>query len=227
RTKKDEEEIKCLKEASKRTGETIIQVMQELEVGVTEVEVRQKLVNMLKTDSDVRAGGLVQFGENSALPHYHGGSRKLKVDDVVLIDCGRTYNDYWGDITITSVFGKATEGFRKVFEIVKTSNQQAKEAVISSGIPAEIDTAARNFISEKGYGKYFTHRTGHGIGLEGHEEPYIVGSNKKPLVIGNSFTIEPGIYLPGKFGVRIEDDVIRTEDGYWSSEFPRDDLIEI
>ncbi len=227
RATKDEQEIDFLQQASNKSGEIIIQILNELEVGVTEAEVRKLLLNELKSDPDQKPFALVQFGANSTLSHYTGGARKLKTNDVVLIDAGTNYKDYYGDITITCVFGKATKEFKKVFETVFIANQRAKEAVAENKVPADVDAAARNFISEKGYSKYFTHRTGHGLGLEIHEEPYIVGNNNRPLATGNAFTIEPGIYLPGKFGVRAEDNVIKTKDGYWSSKFPREEIMEL
>ena len=189
--------------------------MNELEVGVSEIEIQQRLISQLKSDPTENAWASVQFGENSAIPHYSAGARELKANDIVLIDAGTTYNDYWGDITITCVFGQATEKFKKIFNIVLTANQKAKEAIAKNKIPAEIDETARDYISSSGFGKYFTHRTGHGMGLEVHEEPYIVGNNKTPLKKGNVFTIEPGIYLSGKFGVKalpVKTDVAKEAD---------------
>lgn len=224
---KDENEIENIQRAFKKTSEVIIEVLYELEIGITESEVQRILKDRLLWGTNEELFHLVQFGENSALPHYHGSERQLKKDDVVLIDAGGTVNNYWGDITITSVFGKASNKFKEVFEIVNTANIQGKETTSQGYSPHEIDTKTREIITNKGYGEFFTHRTGHGLGLEVHEHPYIVKGNKKALQPGNCFTIEPGIYLPGKFGVRIEDNVIYTKNGVISSDIPRVDLLEI
>ena len=138
--------------------------------------------------------------------------KKLHNDVVVLMDCGTPVNGYQGDITITIPFGKPKD-FEKIYEIVYAANRAAFDADKAGMIPSELDAVARNYITEKGYGEYFTHRLGHGLGLEVHETPYIVGTNSTPLKNGNCHTIEPGIYMPGKFGVRIEDDVLVTAKG--------------
>jgi Xaa-Pro dipeptidase len=130
-----------------------------------------------------------------------------------LFDWGATANDYLSDITRTFAVGDVDPELAKIAGIVKSANEAARAAA-GPGVPMqEVDRAARNVITAAGYGEYFTHRTGHGLGMEGHEEPYIRGDNPQKLEVGMTFTIEPGIYLPGKGGVRIEDDVLVTEDG--------------
>ncbi|MFX0014845.1 MAG: M24 family metallopeptidase [Promethearchaeota archaeon] len=227
RSVKDDHEQKILLQASQRSGDAIIVTLNELEVGISETEVQSILKEKLLWGSKEKAGSLVQFGENSSFPHYSGGNRKLKTDDVVLIDAGGTIENYWGDITVTTVFGRASKRFKEIFDIVYTANERGKEAVIDNRLPSEIDLITREYIISKEYGEFFTHRTGHGIGLEVHEHPYIVGNNHTPLISGNTFTIEPGIYLPGEFGVRIEDNVIKTETGIKTSQIPRYELLEI
>jgi Xaa-Pro dipeptidase len=227
RSVKDENEQALLLKASQKSGDTIVEVLNELEVGITEREVQSLLKEKLLWGPSEKSFALVQFGANSSLPHYPGGDKALKRDDVVLIDAGGTLENYCGDITITTIFGKATNRFKEIYDIVYTANKKGKEAVVGNKLPSEVDLATREYISNKGYGEYFTHRTGHGIGLEVHEHPYIVGNNQVPLVPGNTFTIEPGIYLPGEFGVRIEDDVIKTESGIQTSQIPRYELLEI
>jgi len=227
RSVKDDIERKFLLKASQKSGDTIVEIFKELEVGISEREVQSILKEKLLWGPKEKSFALVQFGDNSSLPHYPGGDRTLKKNDVVLIDAGGTIENYCGDITITTVFGKATRRFKEVYDIVFTANKRGKEAVIENKLPSEVDSATRDYISRKSYGKYFTHRTGHGIGLEVHEHPYIVGNNHTPLVPGNAFTIEPGIYLPGEFGVRIEDNVIKTESGIQTSQIPRYELLEI
>jgi Xaa-Pro dipeptidase len=227
RAVKDKEEQNYLAKASQKSGDAIVDTFNELEVGISESEVKKILVKKLTWGPREKAGALVQFGDNSAFPHYHGGETKLKKDNVVLIDAGGTFNNYWGDITITTVFGKASRRFKEIYDIVFDANVKGKESAAQNNLPCEVDNITRNHITKKGYGEYFTHRTGHGIGLEVHEHPYIVGNNQKPLIPGNAFTVEPGIYLPGEFGVRIEDDVIKTSTGIETSKIPRYELIEI
>jgi Xaa-Pro aminopeptidase len=226
RAVKDEQEQELILKASQISADMIVEALGELKIGISEVEVQSILKQKLHGGSNEKEFALVQFGENSALPHYHGGTKKLQKDDVVLIDAGRSIDNYWGDITITSVFGKASKRFKEIFDIVYSANEKAKEAANRKKLPAEIDESARNYITNKGYGEYFSHRTGHGIGLEVHEHPYIVGNNRKPLNSGNVFTIEPGIYLPGQFGVRIEDNVVFTSSGIQTSKIPRYELLE-
>ena len=227
RSVKDDNEQALLLKASQKSGDTIVEIFKELEVGISEREVQSILQEKLLWGPKEKSFALVQFGDNSSLPHYPGGDRTLKKNDVVLIDAGGTIENYCGDITITTVFGKATKRFKEVYDIVFKANNRGKEAVTENKLPSEVDLATRCYISSKGYGEYFTHRTGHGIGLEVHEHPYIVGNNHTPLVPGNAFTIEPGIYLPGEFGVRIEDNVIKTESGIQTSQIPRYEVLEI
>ena len=152
------------------------------------------------------SGGLVQFGPSSALPHGGPGERKLSPGDVVLIDTGCEVEGYTSDITRTAAFGHATDRVRRVYEIVERAQRAGIEA-LGPGVPCEsVDAAARKVIADAGFGQYFTHRLGHGLGMDGHETPYLVSGNRRPLVEGNVETVEPGIYIPGEFGVRIEDD---------------------
>jgi len=191
------------------------------------MEAQSILNEKLKWGSKEDTFSLVQFGENSALPHYYGGERRLRRNDVILIDAGGTLDNYWGDITITCVFGEASTRFKDIFDIVYNANRLGKEAVEQNKLPSEIDAVTRNYIQQKGFGDFFTHRTGHGLGLEVHEHPYIVGNNENALVHGNVFTIEPGIYIPGDFGVRIEDDVVKTSTGIRTNDIPRYEILEI
>jgi Xaa-Pro dipeptidase len=228
RSVKDEHEQALLLKASQKSGDAIVEIFDsELEVGISETEVQSLLKERLVWGPKEESFALVQFGENTALPHYPGGNKTLEKNDIVLIDAGGTIENYCGDITMTTVFGKATRHFKEIYDIVFTANKRGKEAVVENKLPSEVDSATREYISSKGYGEYFTHRTGHGLGLEVHEHPYIVGNNQIPLVSGNVFTIEPGIYLPGEFGVRIEDDVIKTDSGIQTSQIPRYELLEI
>ncbi len=227
RSLKTDEEQKLILKASQKSSDTIVKILNELEQGVTEIEVQSLLKKKLIWGHNEQSFSLVQFAENTSLPHFHGGGRKLKKNDVVLIDAGGTLKNYWGDITITSVFGRASSRFRDIYDIVYEANKLGKEAVVQDRLPSEVDFSTRSYITKKGYGEYFTHRTGHGIGLEIHEPPYIVENNYSPLEPGNTFTIEPGIYLPKEFGIRVEDNVIKTPTGIQTSIIPRYELLEI
>jgi Xaa-Pro aminopeptidase len=123
-----------------------------------------------------------------------------------LIDCGCRVRGYTSDVTRTVAFGPPSDELRRVYAIVDRAQTAGIEALAAGKTGEEVDRAARKVIEDVGYGAYFTHRLGHGLGMDGHEQPYLVKGNTKPLVAGNVVTVEPGIYLPGKFGVRIEDD---------------------
>jgi len=205
---KDEAEVERMKISSENTAKGILNSIEKLEEGLTELEILKIAQKEMTKLSGEPSWALVQIDENSALPHGPPSTKKLKQNSVVLIDAGTTCEHYFADITVTTVFGKASEEFLKVYEIVEQANEAALEKS-KDGVPAEqVDFAARDVIENTGYGKYFTHRLGHGLGLEVHEDPYIVKGNKKPLITGNVHTDEPGIYIPGKFGVRIEDDIL-------------------
>ena len=206
-------ELELIKKAMEITNKWQIKAFEKLEEGVTEREVATWLQQKLTSESSEPAWALVQFQENSAIPHAYPSDKKLQKNDVVLIDCGTSFEGYQGDITMTTVFGEPTDEFLKVYEIVLEANNLALEADADGVLAENVDKAARDFITSKGFGQYFTHRTGHGLGLEIHEHPYIVKGNKEPLKSFNVHTIEPGIYLPKKFGVRIEDDVVVKKKG--------------
>ncbi|MEE9173376.1 MAG: M24 family metallopeptidase, partial [Thermoplasmata archaeon] len=151
-------------------------------------------------------------GPNGSQPHYRFGDRVLRRGDAVVLDFGGMFAGYYTDITRTVFLGKADDTQRKVYELVKEANERAVDAA-RAGTPAEeVDREARKVITDGGYGDYFIHRTGHGIGLEVHEEPYIVEGSKRPLEEGMAFSVEPGIYLPDRFGVRIEN-IVLVQDG--------------
>ncbi len=163
--------------------------------------------------SQLEVGGLMQFGPSSAIPHSEPGSNALRERDVVVVDTADVCDHYTSDITRTIFVGEPDEEMVRVYCVVKRA-QDAAIAAVKAGVPAgDIDRAARSVIEDEGYGPYFTHRVGHGIGLEVHEMPFMHGGNRDPLVAGDVITIEPGIYLPGRWGVRIEDDVLVTETG--------------
>ncbi len=169
------------------------------------------------TEAEISAlvGGenMVQFGASSAYPHGASGSTPLSRDQAVLIDAWDRPDGYFYDITRSTFYGTPTDEYRSVWSIVLDAQTAAIERA-APGVPCfEVDAAARGVIEKAGYGQYFTHRLGHGLGIDVHEAPYMVGHDRTVLEPGMTFTSEPGIYLPGRFGVRIEDDIVCTERG--------------
>jgi len=212
---KTDQEIDFLKKASHFSARGIEAALDQLSTGITEKEASALVeMEMSLLSGEPSLFALVQFGVNSSNPHGSPSDKKLKRDEVVLIDAGTSYNGYIGDITNTTVFGRPNEKFLEIYNIVEEANHRARDAGGIGILPSQVDAAARDYIVEKGYGQYFTHRTGHGIGLDVHEAPYIIQTNLIPLELKNTFTIEPGIYIPRKFGVRIEDDVVSKTNGF-------------
>ena len=156
---------------------------------------------------------LVQFGPSSAFPHGASGSTPLSRDQAVLIDAWDKPDGYYYDITRSTWYGTPTDEYRKVWSIVLEAQSAAIEKAAPGVACFEVDGAARRVIERAGYGEFFTHRLGHGLGIDVHEPPYMVGHDRTVLEPGMTFTSEPGIYLPGRFGVRIEDDILCTERG--------------
>jgi len=202
---KSPEEQAFIREAARRTSLAIDATHKGLEAGKTEGDISALLESEFQA-LGVRGGGLVQFGPSAAFPHGAPGERRLNRGDVVLIDAGCKVRGYTSDITRTVAFGKPSDEVRRVYDAVDRGQRAGIAALRAGASGEEVDRAARRTIDEAGYGAAFTHRLGHGLGLDGHEEPYLVRGNAAPLSAGNTVTIEPGIYLPGKFGVRIEDD---------------------
>ncbi len=163
--------------------------------------------------SIVGGENVVQFGPSSALPHGASGPTPLTRDQAVLIDAWDKPEGYYYDITRSTFYGNPTEEYRKVWSVVLEAQSAAIEKAAPGVACAEVDAAARRVIEKAGYGEYFTHRLGHGLGIDVHEPPYMVGHDRTLLEPGMTFTSEPGIYLPGRFGVRIEDDIVCTERG--------------
>ncbi len=222
---KDESEIAAMRRAAHTAQNALQATLPLVRVGMTEMELAGELViQLLKHGSSPRIpfAPIVSAGPNSANPHATPSDRPLTRGDLLLFDWGAAVDEYFSDITRTFALGPVDAEYAKIHEIVCEANAAAR-AVGGPGLPiSAVDKAARAVITRAGYGPYFTHRTGHGLGMEGHEEPYIRGDNGQLLEPGMTFTIEPGIYLPGRGGVRIEDDVLVTEDGLISlTDMPR------
>jgi Xaa-Pro aminopeptidase len=216
RVRKDAAEIAALRAAG-AAADRVARQLQAGEiplVGRTEAEVSADLsARLLAEGHDLVNFAIVAAGENAASPHHHPGPRVIRRDELVLTDFGGTMNGYCSDITRCVVTGEVpaevTEAYAVLFEA-----QAAAVRAARVGTPCEdVDATARRIISEAGYGEQFVHRTGHGIGMEAHEDPYLVSGNRTPLAAGHAFSVEPGIYVTGRWGMRLEDIVVATDDG--------------
>jgi len=216
RLKKDQAEVEAMRRAVKIAQDALEATIPLIKIGMTERELSSELVvQLLKHGSqpEMPFSPIVSSGPNSANPHASPTERKLQAGDLLVVDWGAAHDGYISDLTRTFAVGKVDEEYEKIHGIVQEANA-AGRAAAKPGVPcANVDKAARDVIEKAGYGLYFTHRTGHGIGMEGHEEPYMRGDNMQVLEPGMAFTVEPGIYLPGRNGVRIEDNVVITATG--------------
>lgn len=215
RESKSEAELAFMQRAADILNPALDAAVKAIKPGVTEKQlaaILEEAMNQAGAEG-VAFDTHVLFGPTAALPHGSTGDQVLQAGQVVLMDFGAVVQGYRSDITRTVCCGDWPGEMARVYDTVLAANQAAIAAV-KPGVPlGEIDRAARRVIEEAGYGEYFIHRTGHGLGLEVHEEPYVVSGNEKLLQPGHVVTIEPGIYLPGVGGVRIEDDVVVTETG--------------
>lgn len=216
RLRKDQAEVDAMRRAVKIAQDALEATIPSIKIGMTEKELSSELVmQLLKCGSEPEMpfAPIVSGGPNAANPHASPSERKLQAGDLLVVDWGAAYDGYISDLTRTFAVGEVDEEYKKIHQIVQHANA-AGRAAGKPGVPcAAVDKAARDVIEVAGYGVYFTHRTGHGIGMEGHEEPYMRGDNMQLLEAGMAFTVEPGIYLPNRNGVRIEDNVVITETG--------------
>lgn len=225
RSQKDEAEISDMRKAVAIAQQALRATLPSIRAGVSEVEIAAELtLQILRhgSEPDIPFSPIVASGPNSANPHAVPGKRALARGDLLILDWGARAGGYVSDLTRTFSIGEPEAEMARLAEIVKEANAAARSLAAPGVLAADVDHAARSVIERAGYGPYFTHRTGHGIGLEGHEDPYIRAGNRLPLEPGMAFTIEPGIYLPGRGGVRIEDNVVITPAGCDSlSDLPR------
>ena len=216
RLKKDQTEIEAMRRAVQIAQNALEATIPLIRIGMTEKELSAELVVQLLregSEPEMPFAPIVSGGPNAANPHASPSDRKLQAGDLLVVDWGATYESYISDLTRTFAVGDVDEEYQRIHKIVQDANA-AGRAAAKPGVPcANVDNAARDVIEKAGYGQYFTHRTGHGIGMEGHEEPYMRGDNMQLLEPGMAFTVEPGIYLAGRNGVRIEDNVVITETG--------------
>jgi Xaa-Pro dipeptidase len=216
RLRKEQTEIEAMRRAVRIAQSALEATIPLIKIGMTEKELSSELVMQLLrhgSQPELPFTPIVSGGPNSANPHATITDRKLQHGDLLVVDWGATEQGYISDLTRTFAIGEVEPEYEKIHKIVQKSNT-AGRATAKPGIPcANVDKAARDVIEQAGYGKYFTHRTGHGIGMEAHEDPYMRGDNMQLLEPGMAFTVEPGIYLPNRNGVRVEDNVVITETG--------------
>lgn len=215
RLRKSPGEVAALERAAAVLGPALEQVRAAIRPGITErhlaARVREALVDA--GADDVSFEPIVLSGPQSAFPHGHPSRRAVEPGDVVLVDCGAVVDGYCSDITRTFAAGRFPQEAAEVYDVVLAALEAGIAAIRPGALPGEVDAAARRVIEDAGYGPHFTHRVGHGLGLEIHEGPWLHAGYTRPLEPGMVVTVEPGIYLPGRFGVRIEEMVLVTEDG--------------
>ena len=226
RSTKNQDEVSRMQKAVSIAQDSLTAMLPRIKVGHSEKEVAAELCIELYrhgTEHPLPFSPIVSTGPNGANPHAKPTSRRLQEGDLLIIDWGASWQGYTSDLTRTFAIGEVEPEARRIHELVLQANDAGRR-VAQPGIScSSVDRAARSVIEDAGYGRFFHHRTGHGIGMECHEEPYIHSGNTDLLRPGMSFTVEPGIYFPGKYGVRIEDDVLITEDSCRSlSDLSRD-----
>jgi Xaa-Pro aminopeptidase len=214
RAAKDDEEIAALRAAGAAVDRVASDMRARPFAGRTEIDVHRELVDRMLELGHQRANfAIVGAADHAASPHHEPGARVIADGDVVLCDFGGTMNGYCSDITRMFHVGTPSSEVADTYAVLREA-QEAAVGAARVGTPCEaVDSAARSIIAAAGFGDRFIHRTGHGIGVEAHEDPYIVAGNADPLARGNAFSVEPGIYLPGRFGLRLEDIVVATDAG--------------
>ena len=223
---KQNDEIEAMRKAVHIAQDALQAFLPSVKIGVTEKELASELTLQLfrqGSDPEMPFSPIIASGPNSANPHAYPTDRKLRKGDLLIVDWGASCQGYFSDLTRTFAIGAASLEDQQIAAAVLQANLAAQAAVQPGVAAGQVDRTARAVIEKAGFGSYFIHRTGHGLGLEGHEHPYLFGENQLLLKEGMTFTIEPGIYLPDQAGVRIEDDCIVTDTGCESlSDYPRE-----
>lgn len=216
RMKKDEQELARMRRAAEIAEAALLETLHTIRVGQTEKDIAAELLVQLYrhgSNQELPFAPIVSAGPNAANPHASPSERRLEAGDVLLFDWGASFEGYFSDITRCFFVERVDNRMVEIAGTVQRANHYAISGGRAGMQASDIDTIARQAIEESGYGKYFTHRTGHGLGMETHEAPYIFSGNKLVLEKGMVFTVEPGVYVPGLGGVRIEDDVVVDEGG--------------
>ncbi len=215
-----------MRKAAEIAQNALSSALPSVKIGLSEREFASELsLQLLKSgcDPELPFAPIVSSGPNAANPHATPSDRHFSPGDLLVVDWGASYNGYFSDITRTFAIGNIDPQFTKIWKIVLAANEAGRLAAKPGISAGAVDAAARSVIEAAGYGIYFTHRTGHGLGMEAHEYPYIRSGNPDLLIPGMTFTVEPGIYLPERNGVRIEDDIVITTDGCETlTSFPRE-----
>lgn len=211
---KSGDEVARLRSAAEAADRAMLGIISERLSGRTEMEVSARIRQLLiEAGHDIADFAIVGSGPNAASPHHDPGERMIRQGDAIVLDIGGTKDGYSSDTTRTAFVGKPPAAFNELYEVLQRAQAAACAAVAPGATAEAVDAAARDVIAEAGFGEQFIHRTGHGIGMEAHEEPYIVAGNDQPLEPGHAFSIEPGIYVSGEWGARIEDIVVCTANG--------------
>jgi Xaa-Pro aminopeptidase len=214
RQRKSAEEIELLAAAAVQADRAMAAGAAACRPGASEADVAWAIEAAFRQDgAETVDFALVASGPNGAFPHHHAGPRRLQVGDAIVLDIGATRQGYKSDITRMVCLGQPGEEVRRAYAAVLAANERGRAAVHPGATAGDVDHAARRALAEAGYGDYFTHRTGHGLGLDGHEPPWIANGSQTVLEEGMVFSIEPGVYLPGRFGIRIEDIVAVSASG--------------
>ena len=226
---KDAAEIAKMQLAVDIAENAMAALLPTIKIGQTEKEIANTLRALLLDHGGeaMAFGPIVSAGPNGASPHASPTDRPIAAGDLLIIDWGVSKEGYVSDITRTYAVGEISDEFQTIYGLVKAANEAGRRASKPGASGQDVDRASRAVINDGGYGEYFIHRTGHGLGKEAHEPPSIVEGNTTPMVPGNVFTVEPGIYLPGKGGVRIEDDMVITEEGHLSLTSISRELIQV
>ncbi|HYE81795.1 MAG TPA: Xaa-Pro peptidase family protein [Clostridia bacterium] len=226
---KDEAEIECIRTAAKIADEAFEELLKHIKAGTTEKDTERELQYLIKKKGadDIGFPIIVASGKRGSLPHAIPSDKEIEKGDFITFDFGAMYKGYRSDATRTVVFGKADEKQKEIYNIVKMAQVEGEKA-IKAGVSGKVpDDCARSYIKNAGYGDFFGHGLGHGVGLDIHEEPFMSSSCERILEAGNVITVEPGIYLPDWGGVRIEDTVLVKADGIEIlTKFPKE-LIEL
>lgn len=215
RVQKNAHEIEMMRKACEITDQALSDILKEVKPGVTERSLEIKLKNrMIELGADSTwERFIVASGYRGAMPHGMASDKVIEEGEMITFDIGCSYNGYFSDLTRTVSLGEPNEKMKEIYDIVYEAQKRAVDAAKAGMTGAELDSVCRDYITEKGYGEYFKHGTGHGLGMDVHEDPRVSQMNKFPLELDACVTIEPGIYITGLGGVRIEDDVILKEDG--------------
>lgn len=216
RSVKDAEEIELMREAQRVTDAAFEHICTFIKPGVTEQQIRAELENyMLSHGADALSfGTIIASGPNGANPHAQPGPRPVEVGDMIVMDYGAAVKDYHADMTRTVCLGELGDEQRHVYDVVRQAHEECAAMIHAGVIGKDVYDHSVKVISDAGYGDYYKHGLGHGVGVEIHEEPNFNSRNTEPLPVGAVITDEPGIYLPGKFGVRLEDFGVVTAEGY-------------